>query len=138
MKIPSPQVLMRPALTNRDARNSLRIRSYAKCRVSLWHFHFGTHPLLSPPSISPSPFFSNLYGHTCRTATGQPLCNQFVTHSFHPHGGGTPSLFHRVPNETKQHELPNAKRFYQPAALTSHESPVTFPPGCRSLPQMLR
>ena len=33
-KIPSPQLLTFPALTNRDACNSFRIRSYEKCRVS--------------------------------------------------------------------------------------------------------
>jgi hypothetical protein len=31
----SPQVLLTCALTNRDARNSFRIRSYENCRVSL-------------------------------------------------------------------------------------------------------
>ena len=34
-KIPSPQLLYFPHLQNCDARNSFRIRSYAKCRVSL-------------------------------------------------------------------------------------------------------
>jgi hypothetical protein len=33
-KNPSPQLLLSCALTNRDARNSFRIRSYANCRVS--------------------------------------------------------------------------------------------------------
>jgi hypothetical protein len=33
-KIPSPQLLAFPALTDRDACNSFRIRSYEKCRVS--------------------------------------------------------------------------------------------------------
>jgi hypothetical protein len=33
-KIPSPQLLLFPALTNRDACNPFRIRSYANCRVA--------------------------------------------------------------------------------------------------------
>jgi hypothetical protein len=32
-KIPSPQLLLFPELTNRDACNLFRIRSYANCRV---------------------------------------------------------------------------------------------------------
>jgi hypothetical protein len=34
-KIPSPQLLLFPPLTNCDARNSFRIRSYTNCRVTL-------------------------------------------------------------------------------------------------------
>src|SRR5258708_28017992 len=33
-KIPSPQLLLFPALANRDACNPFRIRSYANCRVA--------------------------------------------------------------------------------------------------------
>ena len=41
-KNPSPQLLLIPALTNRDSRNSFRIRSYKKWRVSLV---FSSQPL---------------------------------------------------------------------------------------------
>src|SRR6266852_5594922 len=48
--------------------------------------------LLSTPVI-PLPHLSPLlptpYGHSYTTATHQPLCNQFVTHSFHRDGGCT-------------------------------------------------
>jgi hypothetical protein len=39
-KIPSPQLLLFPALTNCDARNPFRIRSYEKCRVACQRFPF--------------------------------------------------------------------------------------------------
>ncbi len=46
--------------------------------------------LLSTPAI-PLPHLSPLlptpYGHSYTTAAHQPLCNQFVTHSFHRDGG---------------------------------------------------
>src|SRR6266851_2085130 len=49
--------------------------------------------LLSTPVI-PLPHLSPLlptpYGHSYTTATHQPLCNQFVTHSFHRDGGVLP------------------------------------------------
>ena len=41
-KNPSPQLLLFPTLTNRDSRNSFRIRSYKKWRVSLV---FSSQPL---------------------------------------------------------------------------------------------
>src|SRR6266852_5627519 len=51
--------------------------------------------LLSTPVI-PLPHLSPLlptpYGHSYTTATHQPLCNQFVTHSFHRDGGCTTPL----------------------------------------------
>jgi hypothetical protein len=105
-KILSPQPLLFPALTNCDARNSFRFRSYENCR--------GAYPSNQIFSISPflfplpfldvsrsnlqgvnacfalSLFFSIHSGYSCTTATHQPLCNQFVTHSFHRDGGCTP------------------------------------------------
>src|SRR5271169_6930674 len=41
-------------------------------------------------SFPPTPVPSTIYSHSYTTATPQPLCNQFVAHSFHRNGGGTP------------------------------------------------
>ena len=45
-------------------------------------------PLFPSPPLSP--FFLAPYSHTYTTATLQPFCNQFVTHSFPCDGGCTP------------------------------------------------
>src|SRR5712692_7761278 len=50
--------------------------------------------LLSTPVIllpHLSPLLPTPYGHSYTTAAPQPLCNQSLTHSFHRHGGCTPS-----------------------------------------------
>src|SRR6266481_8634565 len=49
--------------------------------------------LLSTPAIPLphlSPLLPTLYGHSYTTAAHQPLCNQFVTHSFSSRRGCTP------------------------------------------------
>ena len=46
-------------------------------------------PLIPLPHLSP--LLPTPYGHSYTTAAPQPLCNQSLTHSFHRHGGCTPS-----------------------------------------------
>ena len=118
-KISSPQPLLFLSLTNRDARNSFGIRSYANCRVS------SSKPVLFPHSLRSrnvsgfdlSPFFLILSGHTFATKTHQPLCIQSVMRSFHADGGGPP-----LPRAMRR-ELPaldRSRRAAQRAVLHRH------------------
>ena len=54
-KIPSPQLLLFPALTDRDACNSCRIRSYENCRVST------QYPIYPPTLLFSSPAFRTFF-----------------------------------------------------------------------------
>ena len=54
-KIPSPQLLLFPALTDRDACNSCRIRSYENCRVST------EYPIYPPTLLFSSAAFGTFF-----------------------------------------------------------------------------
>jgi hypothetical protein len=98
------QLLLSPSKTgpykspsHRDAFKSFRIRSYENCRVSpaISRFRAGT---FRPSEVSTcfqlSPFFSYSCALFCTTGAKQLFWNQFVAHSFRPHGGVHPSPFH--------------------------------------------
>jgi hypothetical protein len=104
-KIPSPQPLCFLHLQNRDARDSFRFRSYAKCRatsfkpnvflprrrssldIQRYNSHFGTHHSAGPQRIAP--LFSCAYNGQI----SQPLC--FDIHTKCP--GSTPLHCPNVP-----------------------------------------
>jgi hypothetical protein len=73
-----------PTLTNCDARNPFRFRSYADCRVSPTSFHFGTHPSATPVRIAS--FFSCTYGNL--------FCNSFLFKFMQQWGGVPPWKVH--------------------------------------------
>jgi hypothetical protein len=82
-KYPSPQVLVDPPLTNCDAPNSFRIRSYENCRVSLvLSPHYSLSPNLYPlySDILPHPFaLFYTFLHSRKT---QLLSFHAIPHSF--------------------------------------------------------
>ena len=84
-KIPSPQLLLFPALKNRDACNPFRIRSYENCRVT----SFRPNTFLFPPAhFSPlysSSFFSDSYALFCtilQSRKTQLISFQAIPNSF--------------------------------------------------------
>ena len=95
-KIPSPQLLLFPALINRDTRNPIGFRSYENYRVYTDNSHFGTSSLATNhwPLYS-NPFFSYpcalfcIFLHSRKT---QLLSFQPLPHSLPKttRGGGTP------------------------------------------------
>jgi hypothetical protein len=58
-KIPSPQLLLFPGLTNGDACNSFRIRSYANCRVTSFKPNIFLPPI--PAHTLAFPFLSSIF-----------------------------------------------------------------------------
>ena len=58
-KIPSPQLLLFLRLTNRDARNFFRIRSYANCRVTSFKPNIFLPPI--PAHTLAFPFLSSIF-----------------------------------------------------------------------------
>jgi hypothetical protein len=84
-------------LTNCDARNLFRFRSYKNCRVSLgstypflkFHFNFS---LLSPFITRHSPFFSSFPFMRLRTLSFSVSRKSCICHSYE-NTGGVPELF---------------------------------------------
>ena len=77
-KIPSLQLLLFPPLTNRDARNSFRFRSYAKCRVSL-AFSFRRSGL---PDVPVCARFNPYKSFSCNTYRPPRKCCKQKTYGF--------------------------------------------------------
>src|SRR5712691_9785032 len=77
-KIPSPQLLLFPPLTNRDARNSFRFRSYANCRVPSFQpkVFSSFEPFPNEPSNLPTFFLSDLSATPSETP---PLFAEFCS-----------------------------------------------------------
>ena len=89
-KVPSPQLLLFPRLTNCDARRPFRtppLRTVfaLRIRVGFDYSQSGTHPPLTILTLVLS----------FHAFTGTPFCNPFVFMVFHRMGGCTPS--HTLP-----------------------------------------
>ncbi len=98
-KIPSPQLLLFPALTNRDARNPFRIRSYANCRVAYARVILSSifRTLFQVPYLA-TPFFATL-----TKTTGVRTNNSHSETQQRTGLTGKPSFF--LGSRTADHEL---------------------------------
>src|SRR6266849_7794897 len=104
--------------------------------------------LLSTPVIllpHLSPLLPTPYGHSCATATHQPLCNQSFTHSFYLDGGCTLPL--ALPSRPRSllntHYPPQVLSFHTLAHSFAHfciflHSPKTQLSCFQSFPHSLR
>jgi hypothetical protein len=79
------------ALTNRDARNPVRIRFYKKCRVAAGLLNFPTFKRAKVATrFDLSRFFSYPPALFSATEHRYPLCFHIVAYSFYRHGGVPP------------------------------------------------